>query len=108
MAAPQGSFAPVVASAEIQGLSSLTTPKYQREERDRQNRDLEPQKWVGSMDVTQGGATLSRPASRLSRRSSLRAEWAPLSGEEEDHINRDWAMSEEVSIQLFRNAIART
>jgi hypothetical protein len=108
MAAPQGSFAPVVASAEIQGVSSLTTSRHEREQRDRQNRDLEPQKWVGSMDVTQGGATLSRPASRLSRHSSLRAGWAPLSGEEEDHINRDWAMSEEVSTQLIRNAIATT
>lgn len=100
MAAPQGSFAPIVTSAEVQGLSSLTTTRHEREQRDRENRDLEPPKWIGSMDTTRSGATLSRPASRLSRNSSLRTGWAPLSGEEEDHINRDWAMSEEVSIQL--------
>lgn len=95
MALPEGSFAPVVTN--VQGLSSLTTSRPEREDRKREYRDLEPERWVGSMDVTRDGATLFRPASRLSSQSSRRNGHPPSSGEEVDHINSDWAMSEEVS-----------
>jgi hypothetical protein len=102
MTAPQGSFAPTFISGDIQGISSLTTSRPEREQRDRERKDLEPERWVGSMDVTSGGATLSRPASRLSRNNSLRPGSLQLSSAEEEHINTDWAMSEEVSLDRVR------
>lgn len=106
MTAPQGSFAPTFTSADIQGLSSLTTSRPEREQRDRERKDLEQERWVGSMDVTLGGAALSRPASRLSRHSSLRHGLNPLTRDNEEHINTDWAMSEEVSPAACQQPLA--
>lgn len=95
MAAPQGSFAPIISN--VQGLESLTTSHPERLARERTKRDLESERWVGSMDETLDGTRLHRPVSRLSRRSSGRSGEALLPSEEEHQINTDWALSEEVS-----------
>ena len=93
MAAPQGSFAPVISN--VQGIESLTTSGPERHERERTKRDLESERWVGSMDETLNGTRLSRPVSVLSRHSTDRSRDALL--EEDHHINTAWALSEEVS-----------
>jgi hypothetical protein len=95
MAAPQGSFAPTITN--VQGLESLTTSRPERLQRERSNRDLEPEKWIGSIDETHDGLMLRRPASRLSRHSTNHSGEPLLPREEVHHINTDWALSEEVS-----------
>lgn len=95
MAAPQGSFAPAITN--VQGLESLTTSGPERRDRQRWNRDLEAEKWVGSMDETHHGTRLHRPASRLSRRSTSQSGEPLIPADEDRNINADWALSEEVS-----------
>lgn len=95
MAAPQGSFAPTITN--VQGIESLTTSGPERHDRERSNRDLQPEKWIGSMDETPDGLKLRRPASRLSRHSTNHSGEPLLPREEEHRINTDWALSEEVS-----------
>jgi hypothetical protein len=96
MALPQGSFAAPVVHA--QDLVTLTRSRSQWDEDRREERDLEPARWEGSMDAAKDGKILHRPLSRsLSRRQSQpHGDILPTTVKEDEEINMDWAMSEEV------------